>query len=211
MEAKECDNLLFYLIGELPEPQAKSFKSHLKDCQSCLQELDELQDTWISLSYDREDKEAPKSLKVDVMSHIFEKQEQSKSSLSRFLTKSKNSLRKFVTPLKAGVMIGVVLVFLVGLGWDGIHQNSIISYQKPITSQEPDLIKHILTLQSKNSSGKASGVVYIVDEGKSTRLIMHVNHIPELKGKEVYQAWLLYDGGYWNCGTFQYKSVINRL
>lgn len=203
MEAKECDNLIFYLVGELPDSQAIGFKNHLNNCPSCLQELEDMQDTWLCLSYDREDKEAPKSLKVEIMSHIFEEQEQTKPSLfSQLPPKIRNSLKKFATPLKIGTVIGVVLICMVGLRWGNVLQTNIGSTQKQITSQETNLINKTFILQPKNSS-KAEGVVYLVNDGKQNRLIMQVNHIPQLKGKQVYQAWLLYDGKYWSCGSFK--------
>ncbi|HSU78862.1 MAG TPA: anti-sigma factor, partial [Candidatus Angelobacter sp.] len=112
------------------------------------------------------------------------------------------TFKKIGTPLKTG-LIGVLLIVLLGLGWNNVHLRTIMSDYKQLTSQEPISIKPTFNLQPQNSFSQAKGVVYIVHEGKQNRLIMQVDHIPQTKGTEIFQAWLLYDGKYWSCGTFR--------
>jgi hypothetical protein len=201
MGAKECDNLIFYLAGELPDLEATSFKNHLKHCPSCSLELEDLQDTWFALSYDRDDKEAPQSLKTEIMSYVFG--EQSKSSfpprlLSIWMLAFKRKWAPFVTG-----MVAVLLICVFGLGWNEVNLRKIISDHEEVIQKGPIWIKDAFILQPKNPSSKAKGVVYLVQEGKQKQLFMQLHHIPKTKGTEVYQAWLLYDGKYQSCGTFR--------
>jgi hypothetical protein len=201
MGAKECDNLIDYLTGELPDSQAVSFKKHLNLCQVCKLELEDLQDTWFALSYDREDKEAPQSLKAEVLSYAFEKP--SKSSLPlHLLSYLRNGYKTIFSPFIAG-MIAVLLICVIGLGWNDIHIRKFISNHEEVSQKGPISIKNTYILQPQSSFSKAKGVVYLVNEGKQERLIMELDHIPPTKGTEVYQAWLLYEGRYLSCGTFQ--------
>jgi hypothetical protein len=201
MGAKECDNLIFYLVGDLPDPEATRFKKHLNHCHSCSVELEDLQETWFALSYDRDDKEAPPSLKAEMMSYVFG--EQSKVFLPpQLLSIWMKAFKKKLTPFITG-SIAVLLICVFGLGWNEVHLRKIISDQEEVAQKGPIGIKDTFIFQPQNPSSKAKGVVYLVEEGKQKRLFMQLQHIPKTKGTEVYQAWLLYDGKYQSCGTFQ--------
>jgi hypothetical protein len=201
MGAKECDNLISYLVGELPDSEVTSFKNHLKHCRACSVELEDMEETWFALSYDRDDKEAPKGLKEDVMNYLF--REQSKESFpSQLLSNWIKVFKRKLSPLLTG-LIAVFLICVLGLGWNEVHLRDIILDHEEVAQKGPILIKDTFILQPKNQSSKLSGIVYLAQEGKEKWLFMHLHQLPKTEGTEVYQAWLLYEGKYHSCGTFR--------
>ncbi|GAA0432943.1 anti-sigma factor [Lentibacillus halophilus] len=196
---RECENLLSYMAGTLNEIDKERFEAHLKQCEACMKEYEELSDSWEALQFDFEEQEVPETLKAEVFDFVFgEEQKEEKTTIKDRLKVWGVSLKKQFTPLSASL---VIILFAI---------TSVLTYtnvqsanEQPTTPNQPAEIMDSLNLTSANGQmSNAGGYAYIVQEEKTKKLVVHVNGLPKLKGSQIYQVWLLKDGERLNAGIF---------
>ncbi|MBS4193127.1 anti-sigma factor [Bacillus sp. FJAT-49705] len=203
MENK-CENLSLYIIDQLSEHEKEQFKRHLKTCAHCQNELESLQDTWQTLSYDMEEVDAPESLKMEVMDFIFKEDEKESphNPIKLFLT-------KHFSPLSAGIT-AILIIGFAGLLWYNLHlKDTITALEEQMAS--PAQIVRTFNLKGQDIASSANGTAYLLQEGHDNSLIIELNNMPGIKDDEVYQVWLLNNGNRQNAGTIKPDQNGNGL
>ncbi|GAA0447945.1 anti-sigma factor [Lentibacillus halophilus] len=196
---RKCEHLLSYMANTLSEADKNKFEAHMKNCDACRKEYEELSKPWEALQFDFKDQHVPESLKEDVFNFIFEDQEKEQKHTIKDRLKARGiQLKKQFTPLTSGL---VILLFAVAaiLTYVNIQSGS----QQQIASSQPAKIMTSLHLTSANSQmHDADGYAYVVQQNNTKKLIVQVNGLPKLEGTETYQVWLLKDGKRLNAGIF---------
>jgi hypothetical protein len=188
-----CDFILDYLSDACSEEQKEAFERHLTYCDSCKQELAELQIVWEELPLDMERIEPPKDLKEQIMSAA-------KAAPKHHKARSERKL------WKPAIAVAVAaLIFVSGSLWDNPFiknkETRLESIEKFAPASE---IVQITMLKAETTEKKhAYGVACIVDNGKSKQFVVYVFGAEETKNEEAYQVWLLRDGIRTSAGTFR--------
>ncbi|MCM3571414.1 anti-sigma factor [Neobacillus mesonae] len=214
MENK-CENLPLYIINELTKREKEQFESHLKTCTHCQHELESLQQTWQTLSYDIEEVDVPKSLKAEVMGFIFEENEtleqepNAETEKQNFIKRFKAIFSKHYSPLSTAVT-AVLLIGLIGLYWNNIQLKDTMTALKN-EAVDPTHIVSTFKLKGQDLAASANGSAYLLQKGSDTSLVIELNNMPSTKDDEVYQVWLLKNGTRQNAGTLKPDSEGNGL
>lgn len=190
-----CDFILDYLAGACSENEKEAFERHLAYCDSCKQELAELQFVWEELPLDMERIEPPEDLKEQIMAAA-------KAAPKRHKARSERKLWK-----PAIAAAAAALIFVGGSLWDHLFINKqdaqLESIENALLAPASEIVQISMLKAESTESEHAYGVACIVDNGKSKQFVVYVFGAQETKNEEAYQVWLLRDGIRSSAGTFR--------
>ncbi|HET7627333.1 MAG TPA: anti-sigma factor [Bacillales bacterium] len=189
---ERMDEVIPFLAGTLDEKQTLRFLNHLSTCGACSRDLERLQDTWQALAFDFEMRQAPPSLKREVMDGIFDNVDVPR--------------KRRVGPLLRRTFIAVASSLLLLFAGYVIYDREQ-AVEDPWQMAETIGASHVIgmyTLQPVNASAHGSGRAYRVSDGGQDKLVLTFRNMKPPKENEAYQVWLLTSSGHrWNCGTFR--------
>ncbi|WNR45934.1 anti-sigma factor [Paenibacillus roseipurpureus] len=185
LEPVDCSYLINYLTGECTEWERASFERHLRTCDSCREELPELQSVWLSLPFQMEEVEVPSDLKSQVMNAIAKEPRRKRRSFT------------WMYGLTAVIILGIV----VGTVW---NYNPFTS-TKETTQESVDLPAEVVNTFELTSADtampSASGTAWVVKHGDMNKVVVNLSGLKETQGDWTYQVWLNHNGKKYNCGT----------
>lgn len=194
-EAYNCDFILDYLSDACSEEEKEAFERHLTYCESCKQELAELQIVWEELPLDMERIAPPEDLKEQIMSAA-------KAAPKRHKARSERKLWKPVIAVAAAA-----LIFVSGSLWDNPFiknkDTRLESIENALFAPASEIVQISMLKAESAEKEHAYGVVCIVDNGKSKQFVVYVFGAQETKNEEAYQVWFLRDGIRTSAGTFR--------
>lgn len=110
-----------------------------------------------------------------------------------------SSLKEQFTPLASGLLIVLAAINLYLI----LHTYSFYSGDSQLDPPAPTKITNTLTVKAADlTNDQLTGLAAVIKEGKTEKLIVQMDNLPQLKDQEVYQVWLLKDGERENAGIF---------
>lgn len=202
-----CDLYLDLLTGEITEQERMAFERHLPGCKACQAEIAELELVWEGMSADMEPIEPPVELKQQVMKAALAADAEAMTKVQPAAETNRRSVKsRWLRKAPAAAMIAM---FLFGSAWNfWLYQERInMSTAAETPYVDPSQIKLAIPLQSQSTdASKASGIAYILDNGKSKQFVVYVYGATPTSGDQAYQVWLIKDGVRSSAGTFQVTS-----
>ncbi|MDQ0113778.1 anti-sigma factor [Paenibacillus harenae] len=190
-----CAVILDYLSGACSEEEKEAFERHLISCDSCKQELAELQIVWEELPLDMERIEPPEDLKEQIMAAA-------KAAPKRRKARTDRKLWKAAIAVAAAALI-FVSGSLLDYPFVKNQDTRLETIEKALMAPASEIMQISMLKAESTESEHAYGVACIVDNGKSKQFVVYVFGARETKNEEAYQVWLLRDGIRSSAGTFR--------
>jgi anti-sigma factor RsiW len=176
-----------YLLGALTDDEREAFEQHMQDCVECRAEMEELRPAADALPRSVEQVEPPASLKISLM-EIVEREAReaaagegeqtwaAPTARSRPPLRERLRLPSLRPALVAGALVlGLAVGFAVAqLGGD-------------------EGARTVAATVDQNRIPQGSADLRIEGDGEDGA-ILRVNDMPDLRGREVYQAWVQRNG-----------------
>lgn len=193
--SRDCDFILDYLSGTGSNEEREAFERHLTYCDSCKQELAELQIVWEELPLDMDRIEPPEDLKEQIMAAAKAVPRRHKARIRRKLWKP------------AIAVAAAALIFVGGSLWDNPfvkkQDSRLESIENALFAPASEIVQITMLKAESTEKEHAYGVACIVDNGKSKQFVVYVFGAQETKNEEAYQVWLLREGIRTSAGTFR--------
>ena len=176
-----------YLLGALTDDERDAFGQHLEDCVECRAEIEQLRPAAAALPRSVEQVEPPASLKTSLM-EIVEREAREAAAGEGEQTwaappaRSRPPLRERLRlpSLRPAFAVGALVVGLaVGFGVAQLGGD--------------EGARTVAATVDQNRIPQGSGDLRIEGDGEDGA-ILRVNQMPDLRGREVYQAWVQRDG-----------------
>lgn len=216
---EQCDHLIDYFNHQLTEGKKQEFEQHMRACESCQEELQELRDLTDDLPFIAESMEPPEGMKERVLASVFDEKNDNKNEQEFTSTLSEeNSVgqessipyKHRKTPVIYGSLAAALLLSIVGNGYLWNEARELESENQHIT-MERDIIEAdyhellaegeddggvadvLLTsnLASSEDEGQSQGTATIISENGHVDLVIQVTGLPPLSGSEAFQAWII--------------------
>jgi Anti-sigma-K factor rskA/Putative zinc-finger len=176
-----------YLLGALTDDEREAFEQHMEDCFECRAEIEQLRPAADSLPRSVEQVEAPASLKASLM-EIVEREAREAAAGEGEQTwaappaRSRPPLRERLRlpSLRPAFAVGALLLGLA-VGFAVAQLGGDEGTRTVAATVDQDRIP------------QGSGDLRIEGDGEDGA-ILRVNQMPDLRGREVYQAWVQRDG-----------------
>ncbi|WP_169083366.1 anti-sigma factor [Paenibacillus sp. PL91] len=193
--SRDCDFILDYLSGTGSNEEREAFERHLTYCDSCKQELAELQIVWEELPLDMNRIEPPEDLKEQIMAAAKAVPRRHKARIGRKLWKP------------AIAVAAAALIFVGGSLWENPfvkkQDSRLESIENALFAPASEIVQITMLKAESTEKEHAYGVACIVDNGKSKQFVVYVFGAQETKNEEAYQVWLLREGIRTSAGTFR--------
>jgi hypothetical protein len=176
-----------YLLGALTDDEREAFEQHMEDCFECRAEIEQLRPAADSLPRSVEQVEPPASLKTSLM-EIVEREAREAAAGEGEQTwvappaRSRPPLRERLRlpSLRPAFAVGALLLGLA-VGFAVAQLGGDEGTRTVAATVDQDRIP------------QGSGDLRIEGDGEDGA-ILRVNQMPDLRGREVYQAWVQRDG-----------------
>ncbi|MDX5323571.1 MAG: anti-sigma factor [Exiguobacterium sp.] len=187
-----CDQLIDYFNRHLTEDERIQFEAHLATCETCQQELEQLEALVGGVAFLSEPAEPPSGMKARILNHVFAEDETSKAVEPK--TDKPAPVTPFTAPKErrkapwgAFALAAALLLSLIGNGYLLLNQT------------EPS---GIALTETVPLDGEADGVAYLAEQDGTRQLIVQTNGLTPLEANEVYQVWLIKDDSPIPTGAF---------
>jgi hypothetical protein len=183
-----CQDLLPYLVNDLPDQKRNDFERHLNECSNCREELKELQVVWDSLPMSMEEVDPPGDLKSQVFSSLFP-----------------SMMKQWKPWINSGFgKIAIVLfLLLTGVTWNNMQlRGQLAAIQEEMSSPAKVIQTYTMVAADPNMQG-ASGNAWVLQSGEQKKLVVHLNGLASTIGEQAYQVWIIHNGQRLNAGTFR--------
>jgi len=216
---KHCEQLIPFLLKELPPEEAQAFQLHLTTCHSCREEWTELQQVWQTLPYKMDEVEVPELLKADMLNRILEEIDEQPQPLEP-LSKTeadhsgeKAAVRSIKRRKLGSYAAASIVCFVVGAaaGW-GLNEYSRNPASPGVQAVAPAQMVEQYALKAFDPAmPAASGQCWIKQQGQQEQLIVQVNGLGRNAGDQAYQVWIVKQGIRFNGGTFRVDDNGNGV
>jgi hypothetical protein len=206
-DRSNCDLLLPYITGDVNVEDKHTFERHLELCPACREEYEDLKLAWDAIPLSLPEVEAPEDLKAQVMSRVFENENERKHTDSkRFTTRGMPGRRRtkvfaWASGLAAVLFLGVI----IGSLWN--ESASKLRNQPSELAQEYHApAKVVRTYELKPADPampQAKGNAWLVEQGQTNKVVVNLQGLQATTGDEAYQVWLIKEEKRYNCGTIQ--------
>jgi hypothetical protein len=206
MQQVGCDHLIDYFNEGLDDVAKKKFEKHLSECNSCQEELNELQALTEDLPFLSEPVEPPAEMKKRVLDNVFSQEtkivqtsEELETSNERKNTKPlpvSKQKRNWLTPLLAASL----LFSLLGNGYALINQKETI--QQPTAMDGMNKVNNALQLIPADPAKTAKVTAAMIQQDDGLALVIQGEQLQQLEGTQAYQVWLIEGGKKYRAGTF---------
>jgi anti-sigma-K factor RskA len=173
-----------YALDAITPAEREAAQAHLAGCAACTRRLQELRAVVDVLPYSAPQVNPPASLKGRVLGAI-----RTENTRTQPLSINRNApprpKRWWITPSLA-VAAALMLLLLGGMAaWNVSLQHQISSLQQQNTS-----LQHQLALAyGLNGQGATGKLIYLPEQNIT---VLVINGLPELRGTQVYQGWLIH-------------------
>jgi anti-sigma-K factor RskA len=211
-----CDGVEAYALGGLTSEERQEFDVHLQSCPACAAELRELNRIMELLPESSESVAIPHGMKQRILNEVLAQDQVLKlSNEANTYTVPVDVPIAHATPLAAGQM-GRVYRMLMTIGLSAaviiltlfsaqlrrdVHdlKSYIAIADQPATALK---VNEAVALSPAATDIVAKGLATLMIDSTGTHLVVQAEKLPELKGNQAYQVWLLKDKKPVNAGTF---------
>lgn len=202
MDKKMCDQLLDYYNGILSGEEKTAFESHLKECLACQEELAEWNELTGELPYLSDEIEPPTGMKDRILTNVFESgQPKEREEINRpAIPLDIDSVKSEKPKKKNGWLSGLLAAgLLLSLG-----TNAYLYVQNEKNEQviEDQIGKTYKSVQLASENADSAGMASMIQENEKMNLVVQTHSMSQVKGKEVYQVWLIEGDKKYRAGTF---------
>ncbi|MCM3793017.1 MULTISPECIES: anti-sigma factor [Priestia] len=190
-----CNKLIDYYNDQLTSHEKKEFEMHLKNCQSCQEELRELEEVLGDLTYLTPAQSPPPEMKQRILANVFE-EDQDETKREPIALKSEKQHAASKKSNKKSIIIGLAAALLLSLAGNSyfLLKDGDKGKQEPNVSvapqNEPLTSEKTMKLQAEpNVSGEATAS--LTKKGGNLNVVIQANNLKNVKGNEVYQVWLI--------------------
>jgi hypothetical protein len=206
MQQIGCEHLIDYFNEGLNDVTKKKFEQHLSVCNSCQEEIKELQALTENLPFLSEPVEPPVEMKKRVLDNVFSQEttiEVPSEKLGTF-NEGKNTKplsvpkqkRNWLTPLLAASL----LFSLLGNGYALLNQKE--SIQQTTAMDGMNKVNKALQLIPSDPATTAKVTAAMIQQDDGLALVIQGEQLQQLKGTEAYQVWLIEGDKKYRAGTF---------
>lgn len=210
MTNKMFDQLIDYFNDDLDDKEKRAFEGHLKECEDCREELEELKALTEDLPFASEPVNPPEGMKERVLANVLQEEQidvekqQPKTDrnppevapLPNRDDRQPKKKRSWWTPLLAAALLLSLIGNAYGLFTGNQNEENGGKKESKIANALQSVQLQPKAL--KNSSGNAT----MIEGQKGVDVVVQVKNMKALKGDETYQVWLLEDGKPSRAGTF---------
>lgn len=218
MTEHKCDQVIDYFNDQLSDKETKAFEEHVRNCESCQEELEELRQLTDDLPFISEPVQPREGMKERVLSNVFaddeEEQQRDANPISSINKKDDEVVvkrKRRVSPIIYGSLAAALLLSLIGNGYLWNEQQNL-SQDKQQLIMERDIIEsdYLALLEEDEEGGgiadvlltstlaataddgaQGQGTATIIAENGNVDLVIQVADMPKATGTEVFQAWII--------------------
>lgn len=202
MANNQCDRVIDYFNNDLDETEKLAFEEHLFECEECKEELKELKELTSNLPFASEPQEPPAGMKERILFNVLNEdsnddghdQDEKEKELVPMGSKQKMS---WFTPFLAAAL----LLSLIGNAYEWFNQNPKHTSDQGRLSVASAIKSVHMKSTGVLPNGKANAAMIKTDQG-GVRVVLTANGLKPLKGKKVYQVWLIDGKKPYRAGTF---------
>jgi len=227
-----CEDLSMYVLGGLDKKEREAFEEHLKLCPKCQQEAADMTELVNYFPLTTEEVEPPKGMKSRILTHVLQssiepKQDGNETKVSdrtvnhepeRSISQRKGRIYTILS-VASIVLLITTSVLAVRLNVLNEDKSNLLAEVEKLRGQlalsnEPATglqVHNVVSLKPTVKDLVAQGTAMIVIDSKGTHLIVQAEKLPELKGDEAFQVWLLKGGKPVNAGTFLTQDGTGAL
>ncbi|AOM84094.1 anti-sigma factor [Salisediminibacterium beveridgei] len=235
MTDRNCEQLIDYFNHQLSDEEAKTFEAHLRNCESCQEELKELQELTDELPLLSEPVEPPDGMKHRVLSNVFEEKNTPAEPATPITATEIGKPRKQrnrIYPFVSGGLAAALLLSLIGNGYLWNEQQELSQEREQLVSErnqiESDYFALLDEVETPDEDGGVSdillasnlastdeeefqgqGTATIISENGNVDLVIQVTDMPEATGTEVFQAWIIEGETPYPTGSFNIDEEGN--
>jgi anti-sigma factor RsiW len=206
-----CEWLPSYFLKELTPEEQLQFEQHLQHCESCQDELKDLERIWEELPFTMEITDPPHEMKAEILEGIFAKHPSAEpGEVEEAMADIRAHTSATIYPgfRHWGLLSAAGVVLLLGAYLLGdMHGRAEVTEKTAVTAQDPWTVQQKVQLNPADpalTGGK--GDVWLMQQGNAVQVLLQVNGVPATKGSESYQMWMTSAGKRWSCGTFKVSS-----
>lgn len=144
MKDRNCEQLIDYFNQQLSDDEAKAFEEHLRNCESCQEELKELQELTDELPLLSEPVQPPEGMKDRVLSNVFEEKNtpaEPETSITANESEKPVKQRNRIYPFVSGGLAAALLLSLLGNGYLWNEQQELSQKQEQVTAERNQLME----------------------------------------------------------------------
>ncbi|MNC24231.1 Anti-sigma-K factor rskA [compost metagenome] len=213
-----CEWAELYALGALQDDEMERFEVHLQECPECEKLVKEYRQVIGMLPLASEPVAPPVGMKKRIMSSVFKAD--APVQIERNIVSEKPKVlpvereitvetpvpaakklpvwRYFSTGLAAAVVVLLVYTGQLREDVDRLKQQVAVSTE-PLQGLK---VTEAVVLSPAAADIAAKGLATIIADSSGTHLVVQAEQLPELKGTEVYQVWLIKGDVPQNAGTF---------
>jgi len=197
MDCHWSSQLLEYVIGEMEDDEKEVLAKHVQSCDMCRQELENLQKAWQAIPLELDEVDVPADLKAEVMGAIFPP-ETTKPQAAPWWKQVWTGVR-----LRPQTVVTTFLLLAVGaLGVQNLQlHRQLQAFEHQGTA--PAQVLQVYALRPADPVMQtAKGNVWLMQQGSTKKLVLHMQGLEVTKGEEAYQVWLIHEGKRRSAGVF---------
>jgi anti-sigma-K factor RskA len=214
-----CEVVELYALGALQEDEMERFSVHLKDCSECQKLVKEYREVIDVLPLASEPVEPPSGLKKRILSQVLEsegivhsKPDTGSEVIKELPVEREREIIVKTTPAPKRlpvwryISLGLAAAVVILLAYTGQLRQDVNRLQEQIVASTEPLqglkVNESVALNPSAENSTAEGLATIIADRSGTHLVVQAKNLPELKGTEVYQVWLIKGEATQNAGTF---------
>ncbi len=235
MDCLKVDELLApYVLGSLGNTETARFNQHVDSCAACTVKVNEAGDTLVDLAYAVPQRPAPERIKRQILSRIEREEQPQRERVGHWLDSLKVLGNRLALHSGVSLALGVIAIVVVAGFWYSRSLQDIEDLKTTLEAQmvsvvesehklleavqqQRDLAHKIatdpgLTIKTLSATvpiaGDESPAGMILVSAKETTATISAMNLPQLPTSEVYQVWLIKQGGLeYRTGTFTVDST----
>ncbi|MFD0049034.1 anti-sigma factor domain-containing protein [Actinomycetes bacterium NPDC127524] len=190
MEKKNCEPLLDYMNGRQSDMDKKRFEKHLAGCEECRNELEEWQILMQDLPFASDPIEPPIGMKERILGNVFTEEPAAEP------VKKAPRENSWLKPMLAAALLLSLLGNVYAVVNSGSQENNATEQGNAI-----DKVEKAVSLKASDHI-QSNAKALMIKNDTSLDLVVHADKLDKMKGKEVYQVWLLEKGKPYRAGSF---------
>ena len=202
-----------YALGAVTPAELESARAHLAGCAKCTRHLQELRAVVDLLPYSVTQVDPPQSLKGRILEAV---RRENRNTPTESTPINRRPRWRWGTQLLAVATVLLLLLFGGMIGWNVSLQQQNNSLEHQVTSlqqrsssleEQVTILEHQVALSYaiQGNSGATGKLIYL--PGQNITLLV-IEGLPQLKGTQVYQGWLIHSNQPRSIGLLSMENGI---
>lgn len=214
-----CELAELYALEALQHEEKMSFEAHLKTCKDCQEVVEASRQVIELLPLASEQMEVPSGMKSRILTKVLASEIESEMAKQAENESTAAVRGNLVTPSQQNgevpmrgsrawryTSLGLVAAVIGLILYTGQLRQDVNQLQQQIASSTGPVqglkVNEAVALNPATKDIVAKGLATIVVDKSGTHLVVQAENLPELKGTEAYQVWLIKGENTFNAGTF---------